>query len=318
MFLFSDNDLTNITVKDNIAYADSTGIFTTFSTINLVDSTFTTETIPFGANTLQNASSESFNLGCFISISAGWIFTIQNTDFSNGYATTGGYIYLSGNSDVTIQSSTFANAYVSNIGGSIYASGFSSLVISDCSFSNNTAQSLGTDLYLSSGTTTVSNSNFSLTYAPVGVFLTDGNFTGTNLKFTYSQPQTDKLVGLTGGAIYGLNLQSFTISDSSFTDISFAEYGGAIYISQLDSSKGTTIPSTPTYTINNCTFIGNSANTGGAIYIDNVDYTEINACTFTNNSAKDNDITLVDGDGGAIYYGSTGKKFISVLTYFRC
>ena len=55
-----------------------------------------------------------------------------------------------------------------------------------------------------------------------------------------------------------------------------------------------------------CIFSNNSAIQGGAIYLDYVDSVDILLSTFIQNSAISNDDG--DGNGGAIYYASSGNE----------
>jgi predicted outer membrane repeat protein len=318
MFLFSETNMNNITVKNNIAYADSTGIFVTFSTISVSSSTFNTDSLPNGATSIEDASTLSYNLGCFISISAGSTVILTDNIFTNGYSVSGGHIYISGNSDVTINSCTFSEGYASSDGGAIYASGFKLLTIQDSTFTTHTAKRDGSDLYLSSGTTTLSGSNFTIKLNPSSIYVSSGNFTVSNIKVDNSDSSnTEILSGITGGFIYAANTDAFSIAASTFTDINFAERGGAIYISYLASLKGGSIPATPTFSISSSTFTNNVAIKGGAIYVDNVDHAQITTCTFIGNQAiTESTITSGNGEGGAIYYASSGNP--NDLTNYRC
>jgi predicted outer membrane repeat protein len=49
--------------------------------------------------------------------------------FLNGLSSYGGAIYISGTSDLTVESSTFSGNYASVNGGVLYGSGFSSIKI---------------------------------------------------------------------------------------------------------------------------------------------------------------------------------------------
>ena len=306
MFLFANTLITNITVKDNSAGIDSSGIFTTFSEIQIASSTFKTETFPNGATTLLEASNDSNNMGLFISISAGATVTITGTSFENGYADSGGFIYMSGNSYLSITGSTFSTSSVGNDGGAIYASGFKTISISSCSFTSTSAQRDGSVIYLNSGTSTISSSNFTVEPGLAPIYTSGGNFTGTNLILNNGNISNTKYdQDVLGGGIYASNSENFQIAASTFNNLNYGGKGGAIYLTATTSMKESSIPVQPVYTITSSTFNSNSAMYGGAIYADNVDYAQINSCTFSNNKAVT--YQTMGGDGGSVYYASSGK-----------
>jgi hypothetical protein len=237
-FLFSNVVLTSITVKNNIVYAETTGIFITFSTVTIDSCTFTTDTYPFGVTDIEEAASDAFNSGCFVSISAGADVTIQDSTFSNGYSTNGGFVYLSGNSGLAINRSNFTNGAASGEGGAIYAATFKDMTITDCKFSGNIAEANGCDLFLSTGTTTVTDSTFTIRPEPSSIYISQGNFTGTGIAVTNSETSNTEIQeNVYGGGVYGSNVKKFVLQTSTFTDINFANIGGAVYLTQTESYK---------------------------------------------------------------------------------
>jgi hypothetical protein len=237
-FLFSNVELTSITVKNNIVYAETTGIFINFSKFVINYSTFTTDTFPENATDIQEAASDAFNSGWFISISPGSDVEITNSQFSNGYSTNGGFIYLSGNSKLFIAGSNFTNRAANSEGGAIYASTFKDIKITDCKFSNNIAETNGWDLYLSTGTTQITDSTFTINPQPSSIYISQGNFTGTGITITNVETGNTKTpVNVYGGGIYGSNINKFVLQASTFTDIDFSYIGGAVYLTQTESYK---------------------------------------------------------------------------------
>lgn len=101
--------------------------------------------------------------------------------------------------------------------------------------------------------------------------------------------------GMRGGALYqAYAINSTFINNFGGNPDTYNGGGGAIYYSSLNNG----------HSVINCTFINNTARTGGALYHCNA----IN-CTFENNSAKDS--TLAWGTGGAIFEGdATNCTFI--------
>lgn len=105
--LFTPTTLTGIVLTNNKAYAESTGIFINFSVVLIQNWLFNTTVFPNQETSLKNAAVNSNLFGCFISISAGAIVTIENSTFQNGYAIFGGFIYIAGNSQIFITNSSF-------------------------------------------------------------------------------------------------------------------------------------------------------------------------------------------------------------------
>lgn len=116
--------------------------------------------------------------------------------------------------------------------------------------------------------------------------LTGGNGTGANLTDHGGAINSQGTLWLTrctfhdnsasyGGAIHSYNQGRMTISDSTFYNNSSPGYGGAILDNGVDDA---TIK-----TLSRCTFFGNSAVTGGAIF--NFNTMSMTHCTVSSNSA---------------------------------
>ena len=72
----------------------------------------TTTSYPGGYTTLLEALSHYNGAsGYFVSISAGANVLISDSEFSNGFASNGGLVYMSGNSALTLTSSNFTRGY---------------------------------------------------------------------------------------------------------------------------------------------------------------------------------------------------------------
>ena len=300
--LFSPTILTGIVLMNNIALAESTGIFINFSEILIKDSIFNTTIFPNGKTSLKDAAISSNIFGWFISISAGATVTILNSTFQNGYAVFGGFIYIAGNSQTFIVNSLFKKGYAKSNGGAIYGSGYKMLSITGWSFDDNNCEQDGSDIWLNSGVTVISNCNYLLTPNPSSLFLSGGSFTGSSLQMENTEYSKGVLyTDYYGSAIYASNMDSFYLNDSSFSLINFGGYGGVLYLAE--SLSQSVALNSPAYTIENWLFDSNSANFGGVIYLHNINYILILSWIFTNNSAIS---TLSSGGfGGAIYYFSS-------------
>ena len=107
MLLFAETDIIDVTVKDNTADYESSGIFINFCTVQITNSKFETEELLNGAITAYDSELIPSGAGGFISITSGSEVTITSSIFKNGYSIEGGAIYLSGSSQLTIVGSNF-------------------------------------------------------------------------------------------------------------------------------------------------------------------------------------------------------------------
>ena len=271
--LFSETTLDNIILKNNEAFAESTGIFMTFCSVTITNSTFTTETYPNGETDIKEAINAASSTGCFISISASAMLSMSTSTLSNGYSINGGFIYLSGNSEMTLTTITFTSGYASLSGGAIYASSFNMITIASWTFTSNVAYNQGSILYLNSGDTTISNSTFNASPNYNAVYVVGGNFTGSNLIFNNGDTSSSTTTAdIEGGGIYVSNPTTFFLDGSKFENLNYAHYGGAIFMKFSASVKPSSIPIEPTWNIVSWNFTSNSAPFGGAVYVSDVDY----------------------------------------------
>ena len=104
--------------------------------------------------------------------------TFNVCNFQNGYANKGGFLYISGTSEITINHCVFNHSDVQNEGGAIYAPIFDKLTIYNSSFIGVNAKYNGAVLLLNSGTTVISSSNFTNYLGPSVIYISNGNFTG--------------------------------------------------------------------------------------------------------------------------------------------
>jgi hypothetical protein len=130
MMIFSDIFMNNVTIKNNIASSDSTGIYGAFSNITIMSSVFTNEKFPDNLVSASEASQAFSISGCFLTINSGCNIFIMSSNFSNGYASNGGAIYMSGSSNLFVESSLFDSCYAANTGGAFYASSIGEIQIS--------------------------------------------------------------------------------------------------------------------------------------------------------------------------------------------
>ena len=216
--------------------------------------------------------------------------------------TSGAGIYINGGS-ASISNSTIggdaANKNTCEMGCGIYAASLTGelqIIDSEISYNDNTAGGGAAGIYLYSNgatQTTITNttiSNNSANSHGGAMWVQDATFSITDSTFS---DNSVNVASRHGGAIYvsnsdGNNVTKMEIKDTDFDHNSTTQSGGAVYL----YSPG----STPKLIIDGGTFDSNSSSggQGGAVYFNNaVNAPTIDNATFINNSATT--------DGGAIY-----------------
>jgi predicted outer membrane repeat protein len=132
--LFADGEVTTCTFLNNYALKETMGIFITFSTVTISDSTFNNTSFYNGTTTIQKAAQQQKLTGGFISVSVSVTMTITNCTFRKGFGYYGGAVYMYGTSSMTIRDSTFINNYSTDGGGSILATNFDTMTLDNLTF----------------------------------------------------------------------------------------------------------------------------------------------------------------------------------------
>ena len=111
-----------------------------------------------------------------------------------------------------------------------------------------------------------------------------------------------------GAGVYAEDTTEFVVESSTFENLTFAQFGGAIAIVKTGSiTEGDNLPTTTYYTIKDSTFTSNIAQVGGAIYVYNTETVSISNCSFYDNIANYDQTVENSGYGGSIFYYTTGK-----------
>ena len=233
------------------------------------------------------------------------LISIDNCEFDNITARTGGAIYVEGSFDTSlIHNTKFTNnkAFTDNLdygGGAIYVEGnASSIHIFNSNFINNTAKTHGGAILFNNSieNITISNSVFSNNIVP-----NDGHGGGaisfnndvSGLLFENDTFENNYApLGYGGSIVFDGNTTNVTFNSSTFRVNKPREKditgGGAIYF----------IGDAVLISIDNCEFDNITARTGGAIYVEgSFDTSLIHNTKFTNNKAFTDNL---DYGGGAI------------------
>ena len=208
---------------------------------------------------------------------------IEESNFTNNTILTGsGVIHWYGTYG-EINNSIFTNNKASGYAGAVYW--YSKGVINNSIFINNNITNFGGALYISGGLVNhcefYNNSALSQGGA---IIIEDGNITIANSLFENNQAGS-------GGAIFTVRAEFSQIINCTFNNNTATSLGGAIYVRN----------DCPYFTIKDSNFTNNTANNGGAIYIQIPD-TVINNSIFNNNTARNL--------GGAVYMNGEGNILV--------
>lgn len=168
---------------------------------------------------------------------------------SDGY---GGALYMKAGVYAFISQSTFEFSHsVQGRAGGLYGERKTGLTIDNCLFNSNTATIRGAAIYHSRGNDlTITNSRF------------------VRNRVYYSSESSYAEQGPSGAAIFSYQLRNFLMTNSTFEENSIEHNpemegrGGALLLT----------PSVSSTHLSNVTFIKNSAESGGALYIYNLDF----------------------------------------------
>jgi len=301
-FISKNNSESRNTIVDSCYFYNNTGVLinfemqfnpTNFTVKNsiLANNSASPNTIGFGLiNTysgglvencsfIENRDNNDYNFGSYI-ISSRGNFTVSNSKFENNNLS----LYLMDNPNV--DNCSFIGEY------SFYTLRLYGGVIKNSIFVNNTAK--GSVIYLEQSNvynlTFINNRGYNSGAIEIrGDYGSNYNTSIDSCVFiNNSALSTTENSG--GGAISitGMYTNSFTVKNSIFINNS-ASKGGAIY-----SYTYSEISYLMNFSLENCIFIGNNAKYGfgGAIYAFENKYNSINNCSFINNTAI---------KGGAIY-----------------
>ena len=206
----------------------------------------------------------------------------QNTTLNgNGYTLTADDLTLSNitlknvrilSNDIFIISASntvFKDTHADGRGGAISSNYLATMTFTNCTFSNNSA-SYGGAIYVSRGSIDMFNCSFENNSAIYGGAIYMGDVWLESHDSTFDNNNASML----GGAIASVSSRSLELNNNSFSDNSAGFEGGAIY-----SFMGNSF-------IFASSFTGNSANAGGALFIDTNTDVNITGNRFRKNSAK--------------------------------
>ncbi len=248
---------------------------------------------------------------CFIS---GCTVTLDSISVSDNVSKSNGVIYINGGTLDLIDATAVNNK--ANNGGVFYISGGSTVVnLKNSSFDGNTGSNGGVAYYKGS-TLNISDCLFTENSANLGG-VTYSEKGALNIQNAVFSGNTAKI---NGGVIDIVGTVANISGETSFTNNSAEEHGGAIYVNYIkEKPKTETTEAVPAaysnLTVDGCTFDTNNAMAGGAVSVRTGSEVTFNGTAFTGNFAEGHD-GKADGDadgGGAIYVGF-GKVNLNNVT----
>ncbi len=243
------------------------GADTDFSHIEFTNCSFNGNYAKYGGAILLTDNTECQVINCYFennsAIEGGAILSdgnisIVNCTFINNSANYGGAIYLMDVSNLT--NCSFINCSSLNAGGALNYNTSKNSILSDCDFVNCSSNATGGAINLCNLTTDISIDS---------------------CNFTNCSSNSD------GGAIYAEDCENVYLKHSNFINNS---------INNDEEGSGGAIYSNGSFTIENCSFINNSAPWEGACRIGN---SSVVNCSFVNNFVI-NDIGAIRIDDGSV------------------
>lgn len=301
--IISTLKITNNKFNHNIATSNGGAIAFTTNTVN---------------NLVMNNNRYDFNNA---TSNGGAIYSLvkineENSNFTNNNASNAGALYLT--STLNSLNNIILNFNNAKNGGAIYLTsnaGFTNII--NCNFTKN--QGSGSAFSISANNVTIDKcifkENIGIGYGAIDTSSGSDGLIVKNSEFYNNTATGDSgalLFASTSSNMLGYNLtfinnsaknggacrisgNNNAIVNSTFKNNKATDKGGAIYL-----YTGSYI------TIDDCDFIENEANYGGALYI-SIPHTNISNCNFTKNKANEN--------GGAIYINTDNTSILASAFY---
>lgn len=245
-------NLTDSTVKGNTSKSSGGAIYATRRAIDGDTKVLTAKSTDFAQNTAKNdGGAILLTAGVNVFMSDVSFVSNQTTNTSDG---TGGAITALGSS-LELDGAVFTKNHSGCTGGSLYVGTNSSVILNNVVASRNTARTHGGFAYNSFGDITVYNSSFSANSGTMGgaFYL----YEGATAKFYTTEFKNNTTASDNGAALFVYTFGTeVTVNGCTFTGNRAKGSGGAIYVSGESILK-----------LYNNKMIGNSATTGGAMYI---------------------------------------------------
>ena len=216
---------------------------------------------------------------------------IQNDDASGGGAVYNADANLTANSCVFASNRAITTIFGDGRGGAMYNEAGGEMTLYDCTYTGNEAEH-GGGVY-NEGTMNLYDCTFNDNSADYGGALENRGMIDDVERCEF----TGNTVTSNGGAIEHSLGNISNIVNCTFWGNHADDDGGAVFIDESADR------------IDGCNFTSNTANLGGALYIENTEYT-VSMSIFNGNRASNN--------GGAVYISPSGSLTLTESTSFNC
>lgn len=302
--------------EDVIADADDDVNVKTYTDLNKkIEETEENSILDLNENYRYNTTTDkAFENG--VNITKNITITTKNNSYIDGsFLTRGLFIYS--NCKVTIENMTFKNGYFENGGAGIYLNSNSTLIIKNCTFKNN-------KVYNANGGA-INAQEDTIIEIYESVFENNTSIRVSDLEWELFKRGMGSALCVGMGSNVTIDKSTFKRNNGYLTTILVVSYGHV-----NESSK------TSSLNINNTIFDQNTANSNGAIYLDELGRGQILNSIFRNNKITEKRGTLVlDAclsalvknclfenntgiDGAAIYMGVFNTSYTSNVSIIDC
>ncbi len=259
--------LTNCTFTNDTTYTGKGGgMYNDYSSPILINCSF-----------IDNVATNSMAQGGFGEIAGGAIYNNYSSSTITGCTFSGNRIFLS------------SGAAGYGYGGAIYGL-YSPLIITNCTFTNNSAKGAG----YTSGSNII---NGSANGAAIYFLVSSPVITGCI--FSHNQCISNTYVSGRGGAI-NFSSSSPKLISCTFNNNTASEAGGSVFINDDDNIYDTASP-----IIDGCFFSGSKSKLGAGLYLSDASLIVKNS-TFTADTAN---------KGGALYINTNSPRIVNCLFY---
>jgi len=298
---------TNCSIKNSSAFGGSGGaVYCSIrSTPSFIDCTFSDNSAGISAGAVySHAGCDSLFQGCKFNnntvllgggqqsrrggggglyCSINNILEVNECDFANNTAGSGGAVFMNSNCSAAVKNTTFSTNFADNDGGAVYITDSNTIEITDINITESTALRGGGIFALNSPKVTIANCELNANRAYGLTTPSDPNLVGSDGNFIAQ-----------GGGIFAF-ASIEKIADCRITGNTATTSGGGIYIA--GQQEDANYPQ-----IFNCLIAKNQAGSdGGGISVNWFANTHIQNCTIAENT-----VTNINGNGGGLYcsYGA--------------
>ena len=248
-------------------------------------------TIVLDGLTFQGGNTSGSDASSDLSWRGGAIYSlntleINNCNFNNNFARSGGAIYIAAGNESTIENSTFERNECLTQGAGVFVATADNVTVRTSTFQNNATNRgalypIDCDGFVVEECVFLNNVALNTEIFGGAMFIWQSTGAVRNCQFQNNVAGNGAAIFMNGSELGITDTEAFDFDNCTFTSNSSTDFGGAAIYVWNTTTK-----------VQNCDFMGNSGGSGGAIYFDGREMTPavsnyvFDNCTFTNNSAN--------------------------------